>query len=228
MTPPKTHLDFLPFCQNGARFALADAVVDPANTESRRPYVRAFLAYMIQGVREEHLDRYWERASQRLCEGAHEKKVKAIPAAKFDFQVDHIAWRTWFHDGTKAEGLGAEAIPSWPWDASCLNGVAKEPSPVYARYLEEMVSSQMEGPSAESAPAAPIQFSWTKEVEAAVLGMVLGGNAVEDLSTWVMAGGLEEVVGRANMAELVWLRHCDADMRDVIVNWAAACREYAG
>ncbi|RSL53430.1 hypothetical protein CEP51_014900 [Fusarium floridanum] len=227
MTPPKTHLDFQPLCQNGARFALADTVVDPAKTESRRPYVRAFLLHMIQGGRQEDLDRYWEKASQRLCSGAHERRVKAITAAKFDYQVDQIAWRMWFADGTKAEALGVEAIPPWPWSVFCLDGMSSEPSLVYAGYLEEMVSSQMEGPSAESAPAAPIQFSWTKEAEVAVLGMVLGGNAVEDLSTWVMGGGLEEVVGRANMAELVWLRHCDADMRDVVMNWAATCRDYS-
>ncbi|RSM14832.1 hypothetical protein CDV31_005266 [Fusarium ambrosium] len=97
MTPPKSHLDFRPFNQNGARFALADAVVDPANTESRRPYVRAFLAYMIQGVRQEDLDKYWETASQRLCSEAHKMRVKAITAAKFDYQVDRIAWRMWYN-----------------------------------------------------------------------------------------------------------------------------------
>ncbi|RSL55669.1 hypothetical protein CEP54_009261 [Fusarium duplospermum] len=229
MTPPKSHLDFRPFNLRDARFALADAVIEPAKTESRRPYLRAFLLHMIQGGREEDLDRYWERASQRLCSGAHGRMIKAIPAAKFDYHVDQIAWRMWFADSARAEGLGVEAALPWPWAPTCFDGVASEASPVYARYLEENSATQAEclakeEPSAESTPSVPIQFRWSKEVEAAVLGMVLGGNAVEDLSTWVMGGGLEEVVSRANMAELVRLRHCDSDMREMVVNWAETCQ----
>ncbi|UPL02135.1 hypothetical protein LCI18_013069 [Fusarium solani-melongenae] len=204
MASQDSYLNFKPFGLDGPRFPLADALVDPAKTESRRPHVRPFLA-----------------DSTDLSEVSAKKKA------------------------------GCQ-VPVWPWEDICVAGVVSEASLVYARYLEEigaahaegsveehmgihgaavtaekgMASSQMEEPSAESSPALPIQFSWSEEVEAAVLGMVQGGNVVEDLSTWVTGGGLGEGVSRANMAELVWLRHCDPGMRETVVNWAATCQLY--
>ncbi|KAM0429783.1 hypothetical protein ACHAPT_006389 [Fusarium lateritium] len=64
MAEPGSYIEFPPFGVTGPRFALADAMVDPVKTESRRPYVRAFLLHMVPDANEEKLDKYWKQAPE--------------------------------------------------------------------------------------------------------------------------------------------------------------------